>query len=106
MTTNTGSTATATATTSFPVFGLAFVVLLVLKLAGMAGASWGLANLSWWWVFSPLLIGLGIFFTALLLLGLLFGVIFVVGEISGARKRKKARARREAAKEQRLNRFR
>jgi hypothetical protein len=49
--------ATASATTSFPVFGLAFAVLLVLKLAGMAGASWGLASLSWWWVFAPLLIG-------------------------------------------------
>lgn len=59
------NSANATATTSFPVLGLAFAVLLVLKLAGMAGASWGLANLSWWWVFSPLLIGFGIFFLVL-----------------------------------------
>lgn len=63
--------ATATATASFPVFGLAFVVLFILKVAGLAGASWGLANLSWWWVISPLLIGLGL--TAVVLL-----VVFLV----------------------------
>jgi hypothetical protein len=62
MTTNNN---TANAAVSFPVFGLAFAVLLVLKIAGLAGASWGLANLSWWWVFSPLLIGFGIFFLVL-----------------------------------------
>lgn len=38
-------------------FGLAFIVLLVFKLAGLAGASWGIANLSWLVVFSPLLVG-------------------------------------------------
>ena len=65
--------ATATATASFPVFGLAFAVLLVLKLAGMAGATWGLANLSWWWVFSPLLIGFGL--TVLIIVLVLIGVL-------------------------------
>lgn len=55
------SSATASASVGFPVFGLAFAVLFVLKVAGMAGASWGLANLSWWWVVSPLLIGFGWF---------------------------------------------
>jgi len=55
------SNATASASSSgIGVFGLAFAVLLIFKLAGMAGASWGLANLSWWWVFSPLLIGFGL----------------------------------------------
>jgi hypothetical protein len=58
MTTN--NTATASATTGFPVLGLAFAVLFVLKVAGQAGASWGLANLSWWIVFSPLLLGFGL----------------------------------------------
>lgn len=53
------STATASASASFPVFGLAFVVLLVLKIAALNGASWGL-NISWFWVFSPLLIGFGL----------------------------------------------
>lgn len=42
-------------------FGAITVVLLVFKLAGMAGASWGLANLSWWWVFAPALVGTGLF---------------------------------------------
>ena len=66
MTTN--NTATATAGTSFPVLGLAFVVLLVLKLAGEAGASWGLASLSWFWVFFPLLLGFGIFIIVMVIL--------------------------------------
>lgn len=61
------SSATASATTSFPVFGLAFAVLLVLKVAGMAGASWGLANLSWFWVFFPLMLGFGLFFLIMLI---------------------------------------
>jgi len=71
------STATATASVGFPVFGAAFAVLFVLKVAGMAGASWGLANLSWWWVVSPLLIGLGfsLFVIAIFLL-ILLGVAF------------------------------
>lgn len=30
-----------------------FIVLLILKL-------FGIINISWWWVFSPILIGLGI----------------------------------------------
>lgn len=70
---NPSSTATATASAGFPIFGLAFAVLFVLKVAGLAGASWGLANLSWWWVVSPLLIGLGfsIFIIAIFLLILL-----------------------------------
>lgn len=60
MTTNNNS-ATASASVGFPVFTIAFLTLLVLKIAGLNGASWGLANLSWWWVFSPLLIGFGLF---------------------------------------------
>lgn len=68
------NTATATATAGFPVLGLAFAVLLVLKLAGMAGASWGLANLSWWWVFAPLLFGWGIFL--LFLIGIVIVALF------------------------------
>lgn len=57
---------TASVTTTFPVLGLAFAVLFVLKVAGMAGASWGLASLSWWWVFAPLLIGFGVFVIVIL----------------------------------------
>lgn len=49
--------ATSSASVGFPVFTLAFLVLLVLKVAGTHGASWGLANISWFWVFSPLLLG-------------------------------------------------
>jgi hypothetical protein len=58
MPTNGNATATATASPrGFGIFGLTFVVLLVFKLAGMGGASWGLASLSWWWVFAPLAAG-------------------------------------------------
>lgn len=34
-------------------FGATFIVLLVLKLTG-------LADISWWWVFSPMLIAVGL----------------------------------------------
>lgn len=57
----TSNSASSSASISFPVFGLAFAVLLVLKVAGLAGASWGLASLSWFWVFFPLLLGFGLF---------------------------------------------
>lgn len=54
-------------------FGLITVVLLVFKLAGMAGASWGLANLSWFWVFAPILAGI-----ALTLVFLVIAIIIAV----------------------------
>lgn len=69
------NTATSTASVGFPIFGAAFAVLLVLKVAGMAGASWGLANLSWWWVVSPLLIGLGL--SVLMIVVFLFILLLV-----------------------------
>lgn len=68
------SSASANATSTFPIFGLAFVILLVLKVAGMAGASWGLANLSWFWVVSPLLIGFGI---TVVVIAILFIIAFL-----------------------------
>lgn len=69
------SSASANASTGCSVFGLAFAVLFVLKVAGLAGASWGLAELSWWWVFSPILIGFGIFFLVLAIV--FFGALLV-----------------------------
>lgn len=54
------NTATASASVGFPVFTIAFAVLFVLKVAGEAGATWGLANLSWWWVFSPIFVAIGL----------------------------------------------
>jgi hypothetical protein len=64
---------TATASTGGVSFlGLAFAVLLTLKIAGEAGASWGLANLSWWWVFAPVWIGFA-------LVALILVVILVIG---------------------------
>lgn len=54
------NSSSASASGGIGVFGVAFIALLVFKLAGMAGASWGLANLSWWWVFSPILIATGL----------------------------------------------
>jgi hypothetical protein len=71
--TTTSNTATAS-TGGVSFLGLAFAVLLTLKIAGEAGASWGLANLSWWWVFSPLLIGFGLF---VLVLAVILGIALV-----------------------------
>lgn len=62
--------ATATASRGLPVFALATMVLFILKVAGEAGASWGLANISWWLVFAPLLLGFGI--------ALIFLTIFLI----------------------------
>lgn len=50
------STATATSRSGVSVLGLTFLILLVFKLAGMAGVSWGLANLSWFWIVLPLVL--------------------------------------------------
>lgn len=57
----------STATGGVGIFGLLTAILLVFKLAGLAGVSWGLANLSWFWVFAPLLAGLTIGIVALLI---------------------------------------
>lgn len=92
----TDSNNSATSSVSVSFLGLAFAVLLVLKVAGLAGASWGLANLSWWWVFSPILIGLGLFFGILLLLGVGALITVGVGSILEKRRAKKARAARAA----------
>jgi hypothetical protein len=50
------NSATASASVAFPVFTLITGVLLVLKLGNVG--SFG--DLSWWWVFAPMLAGLGI----------------------------------------------
>lgn len=44
-------------------FGVIFIVLLILKL-------FGLISISWWWVFSPLIIGfaIGVIFLIFLIL--------------------------------------
>ena len=44
-------------------FGVIFIVLLILKL-------FGLISISWWWVFSPLIIGFAI--------GLIFLIILIL----------------------------
>lgn len=64
------NTASASASSgSIGIFGLLTAILLVFKLAGMGGASWGLANLSWFWVFAPLGFGilLSLFFIGLMI---------------------------------------
>ena len=43
-----------------------FLILLILKL-------FGIINISWWWVFSPLLIGLGITIILAIILFLIIG---------------------------------
>ena len=44
-------------------FGVIFIVLLILKL-------FGLISISWWWIFSPLIIGfvIGLIFLIILIL--------------------------------------
>ena len=42
-------------------FGVIFIVLLILKL-------FGLISISWWWVFSPLIIGFAIGVISLIIL--------------------------------------
>jgi hypothetical protein len=54
------------------------MVLLVLKIAALNGASWGL-NISWFWVFSPLIIG---FALTLFILAIFFLVILVIAIFS------------------------
>lgn len=62
------SSSSSSSSAGVGIFGVLTAVLLVFKLAGMAGASWGLANLSWWVVFAPVLIGFGL---TLLIIGVL-----------------------------------
>lgn len=96
------ATASATATSTFPVFGLVFVVLFVLKVAGLAGASWGLANLSWWWVVLPLFVPWAILLVVLTLAALGFGIYLAVSSVLDRRaekKRKAAIAKREAERQ-------
>lgn len=52
------NTNSASSSSGIGIFGLLTAILLVFKLAGMAGVSWGLPNLSWLWVFAPLAIGI------------------------------------------------
>lgn len=48
---------------SISLCGVVFLILLILKL-------FGIISISWWWVFSPLIIGfvIGIFFLIILIL--------------------------------------
>jgi len=68
------NTATATARSGgVGIFGLAFIALLVFKLAYLGGASWGV-NIPWLVVFLPVVVGFGL--TILILLIFLAIVIF------------------------------
>lgn len=96
------ATASATATSTFPVFGLVFVVLFVLKVAGLAGASWGLANLSWWWVVLPLFVPWAILLIFLTLAALGIGIYLAIASVADkrrAKKREKQRAEANAKRE-------
>lgn len=93
------ATATTTVTKTLPVFGLAFAVLFVLKVAGLAGASWGLASLSWFWVFFPLLLPWIIVLIFLVVGGIVVGFVALGALLldkRDERKRKKRIAAREA----------
>jgi hypothetical protein len=96
------ATASATATSTFPIFGLVFVVLFVLKVAGLAGASWGLATLSWWWVVLPLFIPWAILLVILTLGAIGVGIYLAISSVldkRAAKKRKAAIAKRDAERQ-------
>lgn len=77
---------------SFGLLSLVFIVLLVLKLTG-------LATLSWWWVFSPLMI---IPIIALLILGctglVIAGISIYEAIVKHKRNKERARIRDKLAK--------
>lgn len=73
------ATATASATATFPVLTFATLVLLVLKVAAIEGASWGL-DISWWLVFAPMLFGLGLFFFFIAIFILIAFIVAVFGK--------------------------
>lgn len=76
--TNQATNNSSSSTGGIGALGLIFAVLFVLKVAGLNGASWGLANLSWWWVFSPLLIGFGLFVLVMLVIAVIFVIAWLV----------------------------
>lgn len=76
---NTKSTATASASVGLPVFTLVVAVLFVLKVAAINGASWGL-DISWWLVFAPWLVGLGITITFLAVFIFIAFIVAVFGK--------------------------
>lgn len=87
------NTANASATIAFPFATLAVAVMAVLKIAGMQGASWGLANLSWWWVFSPWLFAIAFTVAMLVLFGIVAAVALGVADLMDRRTARK-RAKR------------
>lgn len=74
--------ATATASSGVGLGGLVFVVLLVLKLTGLAPA------LTWFWVFFPLWIGPSVVIGFLALLGLAYGLLCLAEWVSRRRRSK------------------
>lgn len=85
---NKTATASASATASFPVFGLLTVALVVLKLLGYI-------SISWWWIvlcfFAPLIL----FVAFMLVLGAFAGIALTIAHFWEKHDRKKARQERE-----------
>lgn len=87
------STASATASVGFPVASLAVFVMLIMKLGNIAG----FASVSWWWVFSPWLIAIGLTVGILLVIAVVGGIILggaTALDKRDAKKAEKARAAR------------
>lgn len=80
------NSSSSSTTGGISLFGIVFVVFLVLKLAEIgAVATW-----SWWWVFSPLwgpfVIVVGVFAVFLVIRGII-AIIMAIGEGISSRKR-------------------
>ncbi len=69
----------------------------LLTLVFVAAKLWDRVDWSWFWVFSPLWIPLGIALGCFTILGLIIGAV-AIADVFETRRRRAARAKREAAR--------
>lgn len=68
-----------TVNVSFPIFGVIGLILVILKLGGVAPvAAW-----SWWLVTMPFWLGIAIFIAAAIVMGVIALFVFILAAIFG-----------------------